>query len=55
MGNHKNRRAQTPKGRNQAFNEAMREKGRSSAADPIPSKKKYSRKDRRDRSWARGY
>ena len=55
MGNHKNRRNQTPKPRNQAFNSAMMEKGRSSATEPVPSKKKYSRKDRRDTSWKAGY
>lgn len=55
MGNHKNRRVQTSKPRNQAFNAAMMEKGRSSAAEPVQSKKKYGRKDRRDQSWKAGY
>lgn len=43
-----NRRDQTKKpltnGRNEKFNEAMREKGRSSAASPHKSKMDYRRK-----------
>lgn len=44
-----NRRDQTKKplglnGRNERFNDAMMEKGRSSAASPHKSKKAYSRK-----------
>lgn len=44
----KNKRPQTPKpimgGRNQKFNEAMREKGRSNATQPHKSSKDYRRK-----------
>lgn len=44
MGNHKNRRAQTPKVGNRALAVAMQEKRRSNAAVPIPSGKAYKRK-----------
>ena len=49
----KNRRTQTKKpvinGRNEKFNEAMREKGRSSATDRHRSAKDYRRKPKHDR------
>lgn len=52
-----NRRDQTKKplglnGRNEKFNEAMREKGRSSAATPHKSSKDYRRKPKHTgRGW----
>lgn len=51
----KNRRAQTQKPRNQQFNAAMREIASSSTAEPHRNKARYSRSDRRDRSWREGY
>lgn len=52
-----NRRTQTAKsitnGRNERFNEAMREKGRSSAASPHKSSKDYRRKPKHvGRGWS---
>lgn len=56
----KNRRAQTPKpitaGRNEKFNEAMREIGRSNSARPHRSARDYSRSVKhRNRQFADSY
>lgn len=55
MGNHKNRRSQTPKARNEGWMRAEQDRARSSVAEPHRNRKKYSRTDRRDRSWAKDY
>lgn len=52
MGNHKNRRSQTPKARNEALMRAMQDKRYSSAAEPHRNKAKYNRKEKyRGRDW----
>lgn len=49
----KNKRPQTPKSRNEGFMRATLDHANSNLT--VPSKAKYSRKDRRDKSWAKDY
>lgn len=52
MGNHKNRRTQTPKPRNEDWMRAEQERARSNVAVPHRNKAKYNRKEKyRGRDW----
>ena len=51
MSKSSRKRPQTPKPRNEAFNAAMMEKGRSNATTPVPPKNRPRNRAQDKRSW----